>query len=733
MGYLIFIAVMLTSTTAGATPPVGVAVAAVLTSAGVGAATAVAIGKFVVSTLITSALSFARSALTRRPDSQAGSFASLRTNGSTQQFRQPVTERKIVYGEVRTSGAILYAGVTDDNRYLHMVIEMASHEVEDIGEIYINSDSVPPDALDADGMMTTGRYADHIRFRKHLGSDDQLADPDLIAGVPEWTDAHRLRGIAYIYVRMEWNRDIYVSGIPNISAWVRGKKCLDPRDDVEKYTANIALQSNDYLTNDFYGLNAENVNQDEVIGAANTCDEIVEVTNVDYPFDAVVASTDLITMDSFTLELQTGDVVQLTSGVVGGLVTGVDYYVITYQHRENPRIRLAASLEDAFANIYVDLTSGDSGILTKVAEPRYHGGGVLQMSAPRGQNLQDILSGMDGVAVHAGGAWRLLAGEYQIPTLGFNEGDLVGSIKIDTKVSGRDRFNRVQGIFISPMNNGNPSDYPVVKNDFYQLQDGKEIQKTLDLAFTQRSSTAQRIAKLRMERTRQEITFTASMNLKAFKLKVGDNFFMSFDKYGWNNKIFEVINWSLVSQEGAATVEMVCRENAAEVYDWNAGEETMVDLAPNTSLPNPFDVAPPTGLATRPIEIQTAAGDFVYEFELSWTPPNDLFVTNGGHYKVQFKRSVDEDWSTSFRAEDDDVNILVKQVQPATNYDVRIQAVNYLGARSQFQQLLGFSTDSPSGATITFDYGQIDGMVSEDRDYEFIDQAIVGEQDFGGI
>lgn len=715
-------------------PPV---IAAVATAAATATAGATLSG-FIVSALIKTALSvafsFVTGALAGKPDSPTQSFATIRSRGATQQFRQPVTERKVVYGETRTSGAILYAGVTDNNRYLHLVVELASHEIEEIGEIFINDLSIPADDLDGSGVVQSGRYANKIRIKKHLGTTTQAADSDLVGGVPEWTVNHRLRGIAYMYVRMEWDRDIFTSGIPNVSAWVKGKKCLDTRDSVEKWTPNIALQTNDFLTNTYYGLSVSNVDETELNGAANTCEEFVATENLDINITSIDTTNDLLSLSGDRLQYQTGDRVRLQSGTIGGLSSGVDYYVIAYQRKENPRVALASSLANAISDTRVSLTSGSSGTLRKNAEPRYFGGGVLKMNAARGENLKDVLSGMSGQAIYAGGKWRVLAGEYQSPTISFDEGDLAGGIQVTTKVSEKDRFNRVQGIYVSPINDGNPSDYPLVKNDTYATEDGKVIKKNLDFPFTQRPHTAQRIAKLQMERMRQEIIFTARFKLTAFKVQVGDNFYFTFDRYGWTNKVFEVTSWGLSNDGGAPVIEIEARENASAVYDWNSGEETQVDPAPNTSISNPFDVDPPTSLVVTPIETSTQQNDKVYEFVVSWTAPDDFYVTSGGWYEVQFKKTADTEWRRSYRAEDTDTDIRITQVEPQINYDVRIRSVNYLGVRSQYVTLSGFTVDSPSGATIQKDYLYYQGgqsAVIESFDYGLFSESVNDTLDYG--
>ena len=68
-----------------------------------------------------------------------------------------------------------------------------------------------------------------VRIKKHLGSDTQQADADLVNEVPQWTTSHMLSGIAYLYVRLKYDADAFPSGITNISEEIKVKKILDIR------------------------------------------------------------------------------------------------------------------------------------------------------------------------------------------------------------------------------------------------------------------------------------------------------------------------------------------------------------------------------------------------------------------------------------------------------------------------------------------------------------------------
>ena len=84
----------------------------------------------------------------------------------------------IVYGAVRKGGVRTYVEATGDaNKYLHMILVLAGHELAGIDDIYLNDDIV---TLDGSGFVTSGNWDSKIRIKKHLGNET-LADADLLA------------------------------------------------------------------------------------------------------------------------------------------------------------------------------------------------------------------------------------------------------------------------------------------------------------------------------------------------------------------------------------------------------------------------------------------------------------------------------------------------------------------------------------------------------------------------
>jgi len=204
--------------------------------------------------------------------------ASITLQDRTVTSRQPIASHVIAYGRTRLGGTILYMESTNSNKYLHMVIALTGHEIDAVEKIYFNEVEVP---IDGSGNVTSGQYAGKARIKYKLGTSDQTAFDDLVAESDgKWTANHRVRGRALLYVRLEYDQDVYFNGMPNVSALIRGKKVYDPRATTTVWSANPALCLADYLTNTKYGVGAiyaTEIDETALAAAANICDEDVSL------------------------------------------------------------------------------------------------------------------------------------------------------------------------------------------------------------------------------------------------------------------------------------------------------------------------------------------------------------------------------------------------------------------------------------------------------------------------
>ncbi len=239
--------------------------------AGVGASTTSLALIYVVGYVaITAVTSWALRALSPKP-----SFGGAGSRGLLVNTRDATAPQQIVYGEMRKGGVVTFIESTGaTNQYLHQVIVLAGHEVNSIGDIYVNDEVV---TLDADGFVTDAKWDSKIRIKKHTGADNQSADSDLVSETSVTSD-FKGEGIAYIYVRMEYDQDVFAEGVPLFTAKVQGKKLYDPRTSTAAYSANAALCIRDYLVS-AYGLdNSGDTNDAYFQTAANTCDEDVTLS-----------------------------------------------------------------------------------------------------------------------------------------------------------------------------------------------------------------------------------------------------------------------------------------------------------------------------------------------------------------------------------------------------------------------------------------------------------------------
>ena len=290
-------------------PPVLLAAAALVGS------TSMVVGAVVIVAVVAMAASISYSAYMMASMPDAPGYSS-EVRGRTLIVRSAVAPHRIIYGKCLVSGPLVgcfSSGI--DNKFISLVIVLASHAVEEIGDIYIGDKlstdptftgtiytsqfTVPPIAkymfmcpiwniiriirwqypwvteispslysvngqsviFDASligvPVKVEWRFA-WVGITKHLGAPDQTADDELVQdafdsdGHVVWSVNHRLSGRAYIVVRLFYDQTIFAQGLPNIKAVVKGVKSIyDPRTATTGWSDNFALCVRDYLVKSY--------------------------------------------------------------------------------------------------------------------------------------------------------------------------------------------------------------------------------------------------------------------------------------------------------------------------------------------------------------------------------------------------------------------------------------------------------------------------------------------------
>lgn len=678
-------------------------------------------------------------ALTPKPKGNRGAIGQGSQPG-TVAVRQSDLTRTYVYGHTRTVRGYAHMESTNDNQDLHLIIILCEGELRSINEIWLNDYCIPPDHIDANGNVFLGRYAQNLTIRKHLGAIDQAADPLAVVNLTEWTNDHRLQGIAYLYCILKKNQDVYPTGVPQISAVVEGPTLYDPRTDSQVWSTNIPQFARDYIvTEKGFQSSTDDINDTNIAAQMNIADEIVATTPENFTVASVNDSFNSITLQGDLLTLQYGDRVELSSTgtLPGGVSASTPYYIIPYQIKDTPRILLATTLENAMLNNHLDLTTAGSGTITvtKTGEPRYHGSVVIDSENTLSDNLTGIVNGMAGRAVNIAGAWTLLAGVWRSPSIEFTIGDIRGSgVAFKTGLSMAESYNQVKGLFRGAPTLYQDTDYPAANYTSFISQDLGRIQPVeLNLPSTTRPTTAQRIAKIELFKGRQEISVAVDLSMKALQVQPGDTIELTIDRYGWAQKEFEVTSMAFDVNADGLVAKLNLRETAQEIYDWSAGEAIDFDPAPNTNLPNPFLVFAPTGVQYNSTLVGTVGGDEVAILQLEWDLHPDAFVREYGDFELQFKKSVDSDWLPSFFVDGALTKTDVVTATVGEYYDIRIRARNNLGVRSGWTTLQEVIVGSSGGVTVSDDWELVSDAISVYKDWGGVADTVSVTEDWGFV
>lgn len=579
---------------------------------------------------------------------------------------------RYVLGRQVVSGALAWKGSKNGKFYL--VVVLAGHQVAKIGDIFFNDERVG--TLDANGDVTTGRFAGKARIRKYLGTNSQSADPDLIAEFPTLFNAtdHRGLGVAYIVVTLIRDDDVYPTSVPTPRAEVFGVMTEDVRDGVIRFTDNGALLLRWFLR-EVRGVPEDEIHTGSFTAAANTCDEWVDLGIASLSVSSVSATDNSITLAAPTNAIEDGTRCQVTaSGFPGGLSGSTNYYL--YQV-DASTYKLAASLADALLHVPIDLTTSGSGVaIVTLHHRRYTVNGVFDSSQDPREVVTRIggaMGKMDGL-IPEQGIYKCYPGAYIAPSRTITTSDLRGDLAVNPRAPSRDSFNRVRGTFMDPLADWQMRDFPEITNSQYEIDDYNEVAYTdVDFPFVLNELRAQRLAKIELERHRQAITVRLPGKPKLFGVAVGDRVELVIDELGWTEalgKVFRVEKWELGADVG---VDLTLTEETAAIYDWSAGEATLTDPAPDTLLPKPWEVLAPTDLvlASGTDHLLIAGDGTVHSrIRVQW---QFGLSPNATGFDVQWRKTGATDWQNQ-RLLLDARGTYIDSVQDGVSYDVRVRA-----------------------------------------------------------
>ena len=560
-------------------------------------------------------------------------------------------DHTVIYGKTKVGGVVVYNESTGtDNKFLHRIIAVAGHEVESFERIYIDDAYIDfsdlgtlgnvSTVVDPDGT-TSDRYNDKLRIQVAYGTPTQAANNALVtASDGKWTNTHKLSGIAYIYVRLAFDADVYPNGIPTFTAVVKGKKVFDPRTNTTGWSDNPALCVRDYLTNTGYGLGevTDNIDDGLVMAAADVCDEIV------------FSQARYTTNGSFTTGATPYDLLSTILTSMGGSLWYAQgkwrlkpaYWTtpVMFLDEDDLRSSIGVSTRHSRRDNFNVIKGKFSGPDTNWQMVDYK----------EVRNRSDAGTFVTGLP-------------YSISELGNTNWFAVGA-NLAAEVG--DVFTATgagTGTGVADLNLG-------VDNGLTSVAD-------VDLLFTDNMKEARRLGRITLERNRQQLTVQASFGLKTLGLQVGDNVYITNSRFGWVNKSFEVLSWSFgLADDLDLQTNMTLRETAEAAFD--EVDDAEIYEIDNTNLPSPFFVPVPSLDAAVITTTINEDGTAVPAIDFSWGVSNSEVVD---YYDFQWKLTGASNYSSIATEEP---RFTLAPALSNVAYDYRVRAVNTLGIKSAF-------------------------------------------------
>ena len=357
-------------------------------------------------------------------------------------------------------------------------------------------------------------------------------------------------------------------------------------------------------------------------------------------------------------------------------------------------VNIDSTALEAAADLCDEQVSIDAG----GTQDRYQCNGVIDTANQIKANIEQLLASMGGKLTYSGGKYFVDGAEYKTPTHTFTEADVISEIQTQTKQSRRGIYNGVKGIFVSEEKNYKVLDYPAQISSSYATEDGDPLYLDMPLPFVTNNLQAQRLAKIALLKSRQQVVITMTVNLKGLQVKVGDTIEITNDRLNYSSKVFEVIDYSLAIGDGQAlAVNLVCIETASAIYDWTTSDEEDFLSGGELDLYDGRTVDNVTSLTLTEIGLRGPDGGVSSSVQLAWTAPDDAFIE---FYKIRYNKNGTTDY---FEVQSRETNVLISGLDVTSNYDFRVQAENLLGVTSTgttlSNQALNGDTTAPSAPT----------------------------------
>jgi len=498
--------------------------------------------------------------------------------------RSTVEPIKIIYGEAVVSGPVSFLGVAGtNNQDLYHAIALAGHESEAIKDVYLDGEKISESEINsgaaAGGSVGSGTFAPvgsttPVKINKHLGTTTQTADSDLTTAFSStYASANQGKGVTYLVSKFSLTPETQ-------ELW-------------DKYAPS---------------------NIKALVRGRKVYDPRLEVT---------------------------------AGGTAGDSPTNSSYIAWS----DNPALAVADYLLNdhfgmGFASSKLDwasvITAADGcdvsvSVPGSATEKRFTCNGVCYGTASHRENVDRIVSSMNGSLTYSMGLFYVQAGIYTAPSVTLTEDDLAGPVSVNTSFERTNRFNTVVAAYVDK-DQGNKAveTTPMTITSALNRDNNETFKRNIRLPMSNTSYQAQRISNKLIQKTDQQKTVVFPANLKGMNVKPGDRVSVTISDLSWSAKVFQVIGWEFADTAGSSGINLTLREDDSGSYaDPVVGAYSTVAATGAISAGFPGISAPTSLTATATIN----------GIDLNWTNPTDSQMFN----EIQVYASPDSSWSNAVK------------------------------------------------------------------------------------
>lgn len=431
------------------------------------------------------------------------------------------TPRKMVLGDTAGATDIRYQSYTGSRQeYYHQMLAVASHQVNEIYEVWIENELAWNSAAGTDGL---GRYSGYLSVSKREVGNSA----DYIAIDSNWGVNCTLTGVAWLYLRFKLVGPDNSTPSPfqggtsgRLTVRTRGALVYDPRLDSTVSGGSGAHRADDQTT---------------------------------WTWDSNASRNPALQLLWYLLGWKIG----------GKLAVGMGL----------PKARIDLASFIAAANICdesVVLAAGGT-------QPRYRADGVLSEGDDRQGVIETLCATMNAMLRDGSGkiALQVLRNDLATPVADFTDDDILGGEEWNQTPALSQYFNIVRGRCVDPSNAAlyQLTDYP---SQSLTSPDGIDRIQPLDFVMIQAQQQAQRLAKQRLIRAQFQGRYSAVFGPRAYQVSVGDVVRQSHRGLSWTNKLFRVVAQQITR---TGSIRMTLLEEDASIYAWTAGSDEKAGIA----------------------------------------------------------------------------------------------------------------------------------------------------------